>query len=339
MNTTARPVLNRIMRIDEALRRATWPNANTLAKALEVNPRTIRRDLDFLRDRLRAPIAFDARRHGYYYTEASYRLPFLQLTEGELVALFLAEQMLRHYYGTPYGPDLERAFDKITAGLNERLSVDVQTLSRAISFRTAAPAVFDVSVIKTLVTAIVEHRQVVIDYWTASTDEVHRRTVDPYHLTSCDGQQYMFGYCHMRGAIRQFAPGRIRAIELTDVQFMPDDAFRVEDCLANALAVFGGDASKLRTVRLRFTGEAVRYARERLWHPTQTMEATPDGGLLLTFEVAHMREVERLVLTWAPHCEALEPPELRADVARALNDGAKLHATTDGSTKRGKRKP
>jgi predicted DNA-binding transcriptional regulator YafY len=117
--------------IDRALRAGTWPNARTLAELLEVNPRTVRRDIESMRDQLHAPIEFDSRRNGYHYTEPSYRLPFSQLTEGELVALFVAEQILGRYRGTPYGPDLARAFAKLTAALTDPIDVDAQRLSKA----------------------------------------------------------------------------------------------------------------------------------------------------------------------------------------------------------------
>lgn len=54
MKAAVRPALFRIARIDEKLRRRCWPNAVTLARELEVTPRTIHRDLDFLRDQFHA---------------------------------------------------------------------------------------------------------------------------------------------------------------------------------------------------------------------------------------------------------------------------------------------
>ncbi len=337
MALSARPVLARMLVIDQAVRAGSWPNARTLGERLEVHPRTIQRDIDFLRDQLQTPIAFDPRRNGYHYTEPSFRLPYVQLTEGELVAVFLAEQVLRQYRGTPYGPDLARAFAKITAGLNDPISVDGHTLSQAVSFRATAPPLFDDSIIRTLITAIVRHRRIVIDYWTASRDAESRREIDPYHLMSCDNQYYLFAYCHSREEIRQFVPGRIRSIALTETVFVPSDTFQVDAFLADSLAVFRGDDATLHHVRLRFTGAASRYARERLWHPGQTMEATPDGDLLVCFAVSHLREAERLVLSWSPECEALEPPELRARIASALAGALELHAPPEDMTKR--RKP
>ena len=78
------PLARRIQAIDQALRARRWPTGEALAPALEVDPRTIRRDIRFMRHEQHAPIGFDRQRKGYYYTEPTYRLPSVQMTQGEL---------------------------------------------------------------------------------------------------------------------------------------------------------------------------------------------------------------------------------------------------------------
>ena len=43
--------------------------------AFEVSRRTVARDLDFLRDEERAPLAYDDARHGFRLTDETYTLP------------------------------------------------------------------------------------------------------------------------------------------------------------------------------------------------------------------------------------------------------------------------
>src|SRR5262249_1965416 len=102
MRLATRPPLARLAVIDQTIRSRAYPNATFLARQLEAPRRTICRDLDLLRDRLGAPLEFDRRHNGYYYTEPNYCLPLVHLTEGELLALFLAERLLQEYRGTPY---------------------------------------------------------------------------------------------------------------------------------------------------------------------------------------------------------------------------------------------
>ncbi len=73
----ARPALQRIMWLDRQLAANTFPNCTTAARALEVSPKTIQRDIDFMRDRLERPIDYDDKRLGFYYYEApEKKLPF-----------------------------------------------------------------------------------------------------------------------------------------------------------------------------------------------------------------------------------------------------------------------
>lgn len=99
--------------IERSVRDGEYPNSESLAASLEVDSRTIQRDIAFLTDQLGAPLDFCRKRNGYYLTDLSWTLPALQLTEGELVSVFLAERLIRQYRGTPFETDLARAFDRI----------------------------------------------------------------------------------------------------------------------------------------------------------------------------------------------------------------------------------
>ena len=120
--------------------RAVGPMPPRLARELEVSPRTVQRDIVFLRDRLQAPIEFDSRRNGYHLSQPDFRLPFFQLSEGELVALFLAERLLQQYRGTYFEIQLEHAFAKMLELLPAPVSID---LSRVAETLSVTPTVLD----------------------------------------------------------------------------------------------------------------------------------------------------------------------------------------------------
>src|SRR4051812_12157897 len=182
MILASRPPLARIMAIDRSVRTGALPNARTLARELEVSPRTIRRDITYLRDQLRAPIEFDPVRNGYYYTEPTFRLSYFQVTEGELMALLLAERVLRQYRGTPFERDLHVAFAKLAEMLPETVSVHLDALSDCLSVLPAARITYDPDIFAALAKATTRRRRIDMVYWTAGRDETTRRVVDPFHL-------------------------------------------------------------------------------------------------------------------------------------------------------------
>lgn len=173
------PPWARLAFIDRAIRAGTWPNGTTLGRQLEVTPRTAQRDLEFLRDRLQAPIEFDAVRNGYHYTDRDYQLPFVRLTESELAALFLAERLLPEYRGTPYAAALASLFDKLKPTLDGEVSLDLSHLADALSVCRLAGLDGDPAIFGQLARAARERRRLELVYWTASRDSECWRMVDP----------------------------------------------------------------------------------------------------------------------------------------------------------------
>jgi predicted DNA-binding transcriptional regulator YafY len=108
-----RPLIRRMQAIDQVLRAQRWPTDKTLATDLEVDPRTIRRDLEFMRDEHHAPIEFDRARRDYYYADPTFRLPLVQMSQGEMLALYLSERMMRQFSGTPFEEDLRQAIVRL----------------------------------------------------------------------------------------------------------------------------------------------------------------------------------------------------------------------------------
>jgi predicted DNA-binding transcriptional regulator YafY len=336
MRLSSRPPLARLVAIDLALRAGGWPNASTLGRQLEVSPRTVQRDLLFLRDRLQAPVSFDAVRNGYYYTQADYRLPFFRLTEGELVALFLAGRLLHQYRGTPYDQDLHRAFARLTEMLPDAVSVNLSAVADALSVTPTAVSVQDIEIFRTLSGGVVNHRQLELDYWTAGRDEVNRRRVDPYHLTLIDGDWYLIGHCHLRQGVRMFSAVRVRGARYTGASFERPVDFRVDSYLDGSFRSVRGDGRY--RVELRFSTAYAGRIAEKIWHKSQTTETLPDGRLLLCFDVSDLREIKRWVLSWGAQCEVMEPPELQDMVRDEAEVVARQYAPGAKPKRRGARR-
>src|SRR5579859_6852380 len=132
----SRPPLERMLRIHQLIQSASFPNASTLAAELEVSTKSIHRDLEFMRDRLELPLEFDRARFGYFYTQEVSSFPTVQITQGELFALIVAERALQQYRGTSFEKPLLSAIRKMGQALPDTISLDLADVERTISFRT-----------------------------------------------------------------------------------------------------------------------------------------------------------------------------------------------------------
>jgi predicted DNA-binding transcriptional regulator YafY len=316
MRLSSRPPLARITIIDQAIRAGDWPNASSLGNQLEVSPRTIQRDLVFLRDQLKAPLAFDPVRNGYCYTQADYQLPFFRLTEGELVALFLADRLLRQYRGTPYEEDLRRAFAKITQFLPDAISINLAAVADSLSVTPTVLAPQNIEVFRILSSAVVTRKRLQLEYWTASRNELNQRRVDPYHLTLIDSDWFLIGYCYFRQSVRMFSAVRVRSVRETGETFDPPGDFRVDHYLGDSFRSVRGEGRY--PVALRFTSACAGRIAEKVWHRSQKIERNGDGSLILRLELSDLREIKRWVQFWGSECEVLEPDELPQQVREEL---------------------
>ena len=311
----SRPPLERMQRIHQALRAGGFPNANALAADLEVVTKTIYRDIEFMRDRLGLPVAFDVPRNGYCYTEEVSAFPTCQITEGELFALIVAEKALQQYRGTSFEKPLLSAIKKMEQALPDTISLNLADVEQTISFRTTAEPVLNLGVFDTLAKATAARRQLELAYRKPGQREPERRVVDPYHLANINGEWFLFAFDHLRGDVRTFAPLRIRDIKPTGARFQPPRRFSLEERLRDSFGVIAGSGNY--DVVLKFNPVVADYIREKRWHESQKVRELSDGGVELSLRLSSLDEVARWVLSWAGHAMVVQPKELAALVRQA----------------------
>src|SRR5689334_10863800 len=116
----SRPPWQRMQRIHEWIKSGKFPNAVTMGKDLEVTDRTVKRDIEYMRDRHAAPIEYDELKHGYYYRTEFDFLPVAAMTEAEMFAMLVADKAIAQYRGMPFQKPLRMAFKKLTGQLDDR---------------------------------------------------------------------------------------------------------------------------------------------------------------------------------------------------------------------------
>ena len=316
MDPSTRPPLRRFLAIERSVRSGAYPNSESLADELEVDSRTVQRDIAFLKDQLGAPLEFCRKRNGYHLTDLSWTLPAFQLTEGELVSIFLAERLIRQYRGTPFETDLARAFDRITRMLPEEITVSLAAAADTLSVTPCVLTTQDVETFHSLTNAIRHSRQLRLLYWSASQNRETDRVVDPLHLSLVDNDWYLIAHCHTRREVRMFSTVRIRSAEPTGQKFQRPDNFDITTYLGNSFRAVRGEGDQTWNVRLRFRVEMAGRIREKVWHHTQILEEQPDGTIIMNLQVSSLIEIRRWVLYWGSDCRVLEPEELQIEVRR-----------------------
>jgi len=312
-----RTPIQRMLQIHNRLQAGKYPNCSSLAKELEVSSKTIQRDMEYIRDQLDVPVEYDSVRHGYYYTEPVTSFPTIPTTDGEVLALFVAQKALAQYKGTPFEKPLAVAFEKLSSVLADGITVDLNELAEALSFRHTGEAITDLEIFSKVTEGLRERRVLRFSYRKLNARRNEDREVEPYHLASIDGQWYLFANDLARKDIRTFVVGRIQAVPQVGRKFKRPENFSLSERLLGSFGVFKGNGH--HRVRIAFDAFSAQLVRERSWHPSQTIKEGDNGTLELSLELDSLEEIERWVLSWGGHAQVVGPRELKERVRTALS--------------------
>ena len=304
-----------MLRIHQAIQHGKYPNGTQLAAELEVTTKTIQRDLVFMRDRLELPIEYDGSKFGYRYTQEVKAFPTVQITEGELFALVVAEKALQQYRGTTFEKPLLSAIKKMEQSLPDTISLNLPDLEQTISFRTRAEQILNLEVFDALAKAAARRQQIELTYRKPGRKETEQRIVDPYHLANINGEWYLFAFDQLRQDIRTFAPARIQTVKLTGKNFPRPEKFSLEKRLRDSFGVQSGEGR--HEVVVRFDPRVADYVREKKWHESQELRELKGGSVELHLKLSSLKEIERWVLSWGGDAKVLQPRELIEAVRQA----------------------
>lgn len=323
----SRPPLVRMYKLDAQLRTNSYPNCKKLGKYFEVHPKTIQRDIDYMRDMLGAPIEYDKKKKGFFYRENWVFLPSAFLEQDEAEALKATKKVLSQYRGTPYHEEVSRALDKVlqylpgTFGEEELFSI--------YSFEQPAVHHDCSNHFMTLEDAIRQKLMVHIIYDAPSSGEESSRTVHPYRLHYSLAAQtwYLVAYCELRKERRTFVVSRIKKMELLKDYFQVPEGFSLEEFLSKTFDQVVGQTEY--EVSVRFSAYQAPWIKERQWHPTQRIELLEDGGLIIRFHVSGLDALKRWVMRYGKHAEVLEPRELRDMVRDEVRELGEVYGNCD----------
>ena len=297
----------RLQRIEHRLYNAPRGQRVTeIAEYCGVDRRTIYRDLQALEE-MGVPVW---EQDGRYGIDRESYLSTVRLNLNEAVALFFAARLLAHHIDE-HNPNVVSALTKLAAGLPD--TTISSHMARVAEIIRARPLRADyVRVLDAVTRAWADRRKLAIRYRAAS-GELTERVICPYFLevSRSEPASYVIAYDDLRAALRTFKLERVAAASLLDEGYSIPDDFDPYQHLASAWGVM--DETEVE-VCLRFSPLVAPRVRESVWHHSQRLENTDDGGCELRMLVGGIREVRAWVLGWGADVEVLAPAALRDDV-------------------------
>ncbi|HWP57330.1 MAG TPA: transcriptional regulator [Candidatus Acidoferrales bacterium] len=300
-----------------ALASRVW-TINELAQELGVSRRQVYRDLDRIEKEGHPLVQSGGVGERTWQLPLGYRgLRPIMLTPLELMSLYLARSNLSYLAGTPFVDDLDGVLAKLKAGLPQRTINHLERIGQCFIplLRPLRRYEKQKEALKTLQKALLLQRTARIRHRRPSRGEEAEHKVDPYVLLLYQNGLYLWAYSHTAAAYRSFAVERIAGADLTGETFSIRRDFSREKLNES----FGIMEEAPQTVRIRFHRAVAHFLKERQWHPTQKIEETVGGDVIVSMRAGGLDEIASWVLSWGENATALEPPALVETVLRKLS--------------------
>lgn len=303
----------RFYRINQLLHERRVVSLETFLNELEVSRATFKRDIEYLRDRLHAPIVWDREAGGYRLEAAAsagpqYELPGLWFSAAELYALLAAQKLLADLepgvLAEHVAPLQKRLESLLEASGHAADEVAHRVRLLAMAKRRVEPRFF-----AEVASALLNRKQLEITAWNRGRDERVSRTVSPQRLVHYRDNWYLDAYCHLRGALRSFSLDTLREVTMleTVARDMPD--VQLEAHFSGSYGIFAGGIKDWAV--LRFSPERARWVESECWHRQQQGETLPDGSYRLRVPYADERELLMDILRHGSQVEVEAPAALR----------------------------
>nr|WP_321467216.1 WYL domain-containing protein [uncultured Desulfobulbus sp.] len=292
------------------VKRSLHPNAISLVEEFEVSERTAQRDIEFMRDRLQAPLVFDRSRNGYRYTDDTFEIPIHWLDEDNLLALALAARLASTIPDTAVKEDLCQLVGRmLRLSHNDGYSC-LDRIGEKISVKNIEYALVDEQFFRLVIRALFDERALQITYRSPYSGTNTERSIQPLHLIHYMGSWHLLAWCSARKALRDFALARLQTVELAEASIqVPTDLPPIKELTRRHFGIMQGEAAT--AVTLHFSSQVAPRILEQIWHPGQQTSLEPDGSLLLRFPTADFRELIRNILSYGAEVRVVEPPELQ----------------------------
>ena len=330
------PKTDRLYKIELLVRQRGPISFADLLAALEVSPATLKRDLEYLRDQLGAPIEYDRDSNGYRFATGAmgaagpagatgaggsggprHELPGLWFNERELYSLLMAHQLLSGIDADGMlSRHLRPLLDRIHDLLGPGGETDAKALMKRVKIisalrRPVAPECFE-----RMGEALMRRRRLQMRYLTRARGEVSEREVSPQRLVHYRNTWYLDAWCHQRERLLRFALDAVQQASVQDTRAKDVAMRQVQAEMDTGYGIFAGGTRQEAV--LRFSAQAAPWISQEEWHPAQQGRFLPDGSWSLTLPYVDETELVMDILRQGEQVQVLAPDSLVAAVQRRL---------------------
>ena len=302
--------LERVVYINHTIKTKGFVTRKEVADRFEVHIDTVKRDIEYMRTYLSAPIKYRQSIGGYVY-ETPFDMLFDSLEDAVLYYIFvrsISDSLKLN--GLSYIPVISK---EILDNISGYIPADFDDVMDHISYDSSDIDSMDLRDFRNILSSFMLKRCVFIKYLNAEGEE-SERVIEPLKVINYLGKWYVIAFCRRKNALRVFLLSRFVSSEITEDNFeYPVTKKALDDFIDGSFGMFKSVRSTMATIRV--SEPSYYYVKNQKWHKNQQVkDCVIDGKkcLEITLPVGDRdKEILARVLSYSPDSAIVSPPELR----------------------------
>ncbi|GAB4047356.1 helix-turn-helix transcriptional regulator [Spirosoma litoris] len=305
---------------------------------------SLEKDIQRMREDHDAPIEYDKRANGYYYSNPQFRLLNLMLTPDDMEALEQAREVLAATQGASVADELDNALQRVRQSLDIIREVKTDAPTRRVVYVEEKILGGNRQYVPVLIRAVNQNRQVAFRYLkheeavsmsgSLTMRKAKARTVDPNLVTlerpklrilhpillrEVSDSWYVIGYDAASGGERTFALDRMSELELLDdpCDVPPTVLANVSDLFEHIYGITDSHGP-VEDIVLSFSPLFGRYVKAKPIHQTQEVLSDTETECIVRLRLAPNRDLLMHLRSYGEHLTVLQPASLVKEMKTSL---------------------
>lgn len=286
-----------------------------------ISNRTIEKDLEDMRYNeelgFHAPIEYNKKMKGYWYTEPDYSIDKIPLKDDDLNALQFAASILSQFSHLSILSDFSGTVSKIMEAVNINRIVSENNKLEFIEF-DKADHIPGGPFLETIINAIKSNVCISFEYKKHGSETLKSYIIEPYLLKQFKNIWYVIGREPLSEKIKTFGLDRTISIHATKDSFILPADFDRKKYFRNAFGITSYHAEP-EEVLLSFSKKTADYIKALPLHHSQKLVKENEDSSIFCLTVYPTYDLLMQLLSYGSELKVLKPERLKEDMIKILS--------------------
>ena len=284
---------------------------------------TIEKDIFAMRMDHDAPIQYNKKEKGYYYSDVEFNMDDIPLTDSDISAIKAATSILNQFKNTrlfsQFQYAIEKILDRVTLTENNK-----SNFNDDIVHFESLPTVGGNEHLEPILKAIQSKKVIQFEYQSFKSDNISVRRIHPYLLKEYRNRWYVIGKSELKNKIITFGLDRIKGLFLLDNTFSVDSSFSPDLFFQYSIGITAYDGSPENVV-IKTNKVLSKYLISQPLHHTQEVVDIKKDFYTFSYYLLPSFELKMLLLGFGNDLEVVKPDSLIKDIKDAAEGIIKLY--------------